>query len=104
MQVVYLIIIVLLLVYLSRLLEIKSAKDVKEQEIKGLLGETSNSTQESQLPVFDESFFEEVSKECKELWLCTDWADCRNNIQRRACLDLNNCKTINKKPPIEQSC
>lgn len=103
-QVIYLIILIVLLVYLAMLLEIKRTYD-NEETLKKERLELLNSTQTQQQPlpnVFDEAFSEKDS--CKESWFCSSWSDCRNNIQRRACLDLNNCKTTKEKPTIEQVC
>ncbi len=102
MQIIYLILIFVLLVFLAMLLEIKKTYD-KEEILKQERQELLNSTQNQQsLNILDKTSSEEIS--CKESWFCTSWSDCRNNIQRRACLDLNNCKTILKKPQIEQAC
>ncbi len=41
---------------------------------------------------------------CIENWHCYDWADCINNVQRRACTDLNGCGTTVNKPNESQGC
>ena len=45
-----------------------------------------------------------VSAECTENWICGDWSDCANTIQRRVCADQNQCETENLKPPTEKTC
>ncbi len=92
-----------LLVFLAMILEIKKAY-VKEEFLSQERQELLNSTQNQQKEpvVLDETSSKEVS--CIESWFCTDWADCRNNVQKRACLDKNNCKTYINKPDTEQDC
>ena len=104
-QIIYLVILIVLLIYLAILLEIKKTKEIKEQEIKDLLQESQNQTQNNVLDETSKKEVREISNQiCLESWFCTSWSDCRNNIQKRGCLDLNNCKTFLKKPPIEQPC
>lgn len=45
-----------------------------------------------------------IKKECKEAWFCLEWSECISKIQKRVCLDVNNCNTAIKRPPIEQTC
>jgi len=42
--------------------------------------------------------------ECKESWLCSEWQQCINGMQKRTCEDWNKCGTEKTKPIIEQSC
>lgn len=106
LQIVYLVIILIILVFFSLLLKIMGWKNSKEQEIKELLKEVreEQNLTKFQFGIFDENSSKGIVKECKESWFCTDWSDCRDNIQKRACLDSNNCKTTTKKPLIEQAC
>ena len=100
MQIVYLVILVLFLVYLSMLLEIKKSREIAQEQGPG------EDIQEQEIPanVINETSYKEVSRECQESWFCAAWSDCRYNIQRRACLDLNKCSTSKNKPITEQSC
>jgi len=41
---------------------------------------------------------------CQEEWICTDWLECFNNVQKRVCADVNRCGTTEKKPIEEQDC
>ena len=41
---------------------------------------------------------------CSESWICSEWASCLNNMQLRACTDLNHCGTFNEKPEEQQDC
>jgi len=44
---------------------------------------------------------------CSEQWLCGSWGSCINNIQRRSCIDLNNCNNVVpkvNKPSETRSC
>ncbi len=105
MQIVYLVLVALLIVFLAMLLEIKKAyekEDFLQKQRQELLNQSQNQLTPDNPSVFDESFSQKDS--CKESWFCTDWTDCRSNIQKRACLDMNNCKTTLKKPEIEQQC
>lgn len=45
-----------------------------------------------------------ICSTCKENWVCSEWNECVNKKQNRGCFDSNNCKTIYKKPLIEQDC
>ena len=100
LQFFYLFILVLILIFFSMVLEIKKDYD-KEEILEQQRLDLLNLTKESPV-VLDETSSKEVS--CKGSWFCTDWADCRNNVQKRACLDQNTCKTTINKPATEQSC
>ncbi len=41
---------------------------------------------------------------CTESWDCTNWEECVNDMQTRACTDLNNCRTEENKPIEIQDC
>ncbi|OGJ20425.1 hypothetical protein A3K73_00235 [Candidatus Pacearchaeota archaeon RBG_13_36_9] len=42
---------------------------------------------------------------CKTQWTCTEWGECKNNIQIRTCsYPANFCKPLTKKPTESQSC
>jgi len=41
---------------------------------------------------------------CTESWICTDWLDCTNGIQKRVCADVNRCNTTVSKPAERQDC
>jgi hypothetical protein len=41
---------------------------------------------------------------CTESWSCSEWSDCVDNMQTRACTDSNNCGTTVNKPAESQSC
>lgn len=41
---------------------------------------------------------------CQERWLCSDWSECENGIQRRTCNDESNCGTNNNEPMSAQPC
>jgi hypothetical protein len=41
-----------------------------------------------------------VQSGCQEDWTCTDWSECKSNIQTRECVDKNVCGTT-KSVPIE---
>lgn len=48
---------------------------------------------------------------CKNNWICGDWGACVNSgapggtgIQRRTCIDANNCTIVVGKPPESRSC
>ncbi len=41
---------------------------------------------------------------CIEKWECGPWSLCTNNIQRRTCIDMNNCNTQKQKPSLSQPC
>ena len=41
---------------------------------------------------------------CQEDWICTDWLECTNNVQKRVCADVNRCGTTEKKPIEERDC
>jgi predicted Holliday junction resolvase-like endonuclease len=99
-QIIFLLIIVILLISLAMLLEIKKIYD-KEEFLSKERQELLNSTQ---IEIKEEVLEETPKVSCQESWFCTDWSDCRNNIQKRGCLDLNNCKDYLKKPEIEQAC
>ncbi|MDP2925226.1 MAG: MopE-related protein [Nanoarchaeota archaeon] len=45
-----------------------------------------------------------VTSSCTENWSCSNWGDCINNIQTRACSDLNKCNTNKKKLDINKTC
>lgn len=41
---------------------------------------------------------------CVEDWICTDWNECFNSIQKRVCADVNRCGTEENKPVEIQDC
>jgi hypothetical protein len=41
---------------------------------------------------------------CRELWACGEWGQCADRVQRRTCVDGNNCGTDNSKPSESQPC
>ena len=41
---------------------------------------------------------------CTESWICTDWTDCSNYVQKRVCADVNQCNTTASKPVESQEC
>jgi len=45
-----------------------------------------------------------VTSSCISYWNCTNWTICLNNIQRRICIDENNCNTNLGKPPESRNC
>ena len=47
---------------------------------------------------------ETTEQGCQEKWTCSDWGVCENGIQRRTCVDENNCGTSNNEPFSSQPC
>jgi hypothetical protein len=45
-----------------------------------------------------------VARSCEEKWVCTEWSECLNGVQRRSCTDVNKCNTTNSMPAETQSC
>ncbi len=45
-----------------------------------------------------------TDQSCIEDWICTEWTECFNNLQKRTCADENRCGTTENKPPETQSC
>lgn len=41
---------------------------------------------------------------CTELWSCSAWSECLNNVQKRVCTDLNGCSSAEKKPLTSRVC
>jgi len=41
---------------------------------------------------------------CVEDWICTDWTECFNSMQKRVCADTNRCGTEENKPVEIQDC
>ncbi|MEM2963760.1 MAG: hypothetical protein QXN01_04675, partial [Candidatus Anstonellales archaeon] len=41
---------------------------------------------------------------CTESWICTDWTECSNYVQKRVCADVNRCGTNLTKPIEKQDC
>ena len=41
---------------------------------------------------------------CTESWICTDWTECSNSVQKRVCADVNMCNTTVSKPTEKQDC
>ena len=41
---------------------------------------------------------------CTESWICTDWTECSNYVQKRVCADVNRCGTNSSKPVESQDC
>ncbi|MFH1503460.1 MAG: hypothetical protein ABIE36_02280 [Candidatus Diapherotrites archaeon] len=49
--------------------------------------------------------FKKIEKEvCLENWNCSKWGNCFNGFQRRNCIDLNSCGTIQEKPAEREVC
>ncbi len=42
--------------------------------------------------------------DCIEQWVCSEWEECINGVQRRYCVDNNKCGTTNNKPEEERAC
>ncbi|MEA3414356.1 MAG: hypothetical protein U9Q99_02420 [Nanoarchaeota archaeon] len=57
---------------------------------------------------FKVSFEEKNNSEnifsCNENWFCTGWSPCINNFNKRNCVDLNSCGTLEKQPELLKSC
>lgn len=50
-------------------------------------------------------FIQETSgKACMENWQCSEWGSCSLGLQRRVCIDQNNCQAWKTLPEIEKSC
>jgi hypothetical protein len=45
-----------------------------------------------------------ISIGCKEDWICTGMSNCKEDTQKRFCVDKNDCGTINEMPDLVQSC
>ncbi len=60
--------------------------------IGGTVGGTNQSTQTT------------TQQACQEKWICSDWSECEDGIQRRTCNDENNCETNNNEPLTAQPC
>jgi hypothetical protein len=43
-------------------------------------------------------------EECEEDWLCTEWSECIEGQQTRACTDQNACGTEDNRPEETQTC
>jgi len=44
-------------------------------------------------------------KECRELWLCTEWSQCtEEGLKERSCEDANECKTQEYMPSLFEEC
>ena len=41
---------------------------------------------------------------CVENWVCTNFGDCINGVQKRVCRDVNNCSTQVARPSESQNC
>ncbi len=44
------------------------------------------------------------SSDCIEYWVCSEWGECVNGVQKRYCVDNNKCGTTNNKPEEERTC
>ena len=44
------------------------------------------------------------SGSCLEKWSCAEWSNCVNNLQTRACSDINKCATMFNKPKEAELC
>ncbi|MBN2422150.1 hypothetical protein JXB41_02895 [Candidatus Woesearchaeota archaeon] len=42
--------------------------------------------------------------ECSPEWVCSEWSDCTDNLQKRACVDNNKCDTEEAKPAEQRDC
>ena len=43
-------------------------------------------------------------EECTPEWFCSEWTECINGIQKRVCVDRNQCNTTENKPEERQKC
>ena len=41
---------------------------------------------------------------CIESWSCGEWSNCINGVQKRSCIDKNNCGTTKNKPTTIRNC
>ncbi len=41
---------------------------------------------------------------CEEVWLCTAWTSCTNNMQSRSCYESKGCGTADNIPTRQQTC
>lgn len=41
---------------------------------------------------------------CNSSWVCSEWEQCEDNIQKRACFDKNNCTIPNNLPDFSRDC
>jgi hypothetical protein len=41
---------------------------------------------------------------CVEKWVCEEWSECKNGVQKRNCVDLNKCGTKSNLPITEKQC
>jgi hypothetical protein len=44
------------------------------------------------------------NKSCVENWQCTEWSECKDGIQTRECIDMNDCRTTKIKPVEDRTC
>ena len=70
--------------------------------IPGTASTEENDSQESNATSDDGSFI--VVDSCESNWICTQWTECVNNVQRRTCIDTNECEDESTKPDTTRSC
>lgn len=46
----------------------------------------------------------QTSSSCMELWSCTSWSGCVDNVSTRTCFDANSCGTTSSEPEERVSC
>ena len=56
------------------------------------------------LVVFSVLVLKDAVGACTENWYCSGWTVCKDDIQTRVCVDLNDCGTIKEKPNSQKSC
>lgn len=42
--------------------------------------------------------------DCVSDWICSEWADCINGVQKRVCVDANKCNLEDSKPEVRKDC
>lgn len=47
---------------------------------------------------------ESITVTCTEVWECSSWSSCENEIKTRSCDDINNCGTTENKPSESMTC
>ncbi|MBD3248894.1 hypothetical protein GF336_02500, partial [Candidatus Woesearchaeota archaeon] len=46
----------------------------------------------------------ETDRLCEEWWSCSEWGECKNEIQTRTCTDINVCGTFKDQPELSREC
>ncbi|MBU1975131.1 MAG: hypothetical protein KKG59_01870 [Nanoarchaeota archaeon] len=65
----------------------------------GLLPRTTTVDDEEEEPV--PTLYDNA---CTSNWVCSEWLDCINDLQKRVCVDSNQCDDEESKPPTMQTC